>query len=343
MKKQPIKSIYFIKAICALGIIVFHFGREVTGINTALLTSYVNGDWGETLVTVFFAVSGALLYYHYSDGNMNLSQYLWRRWKGIYPMFYLAYFCFMLIRVYELGSLFYYDAPWAYGVTLLGMDGYLINSVGVYYIVGEWFLGAIVIMYLLYPVILPFWKKNHMATFGLILAVYLLFYNKPITNAVGFCTVSSCLMSFAFGMLFMEHREFFTSKAGTAAALLGCLVLYFVKLPISANGADHLFGGCLLIVLTAIGEHLMGYGPVEKLFRILGALSYPVFLVHHEMLYLLLDHWQPDTVWEVVAFLMAGICVILLAAKLLAMATDIMMKIFHRFFGKILAKNRVMS
>ena len=334
MKKQPIQSIYFIKAICAIGIVIFHFGCHATGINTSLITSFENGNWGETLVTVFFAVSGMLLYYHYS-GNLKLSHYYWKRWKGIFPMFYLAYLCFWLFRICQGGAEFYFDAPWAYIFTVFGMDGYMVSRVMTYYILGEWFLGAIIILYLLYPVILQAWKKNHVAAFFFTLVLYLVCYDKPITHDVGFRTISSCLISFVFGMLFLEYRTFFVSAKSVIVALFCCVVLYFIKLPISGNMAGHLMGACLLIVLSAVGENIMNGMPARKLYKELGILSYPVFLLHHQILYSFLQCWQPNSLWTAVLFLFGTVCVIVLAAKVLYIVSNMCIKELDRIVLRI--------
>lgn len=170
------------------------------------LKGYANGNVGSFLVTIFFAVSGALLHYHYAD-HPSLSGYYIKRWRGIYPMFYLGYLYFLVIKTCDNRTPFYRGGAWRYVFTLLGMDGYLEPRVSTYYIIGEWFLGAIIILYLLYPAVLWIFKKSKMAAYVGTVLLYAAFYGKTITSANAFWTVSSCLLSFVFGIAFMKRTD----------------------------------------------------------------------------------------------------------------------------------------
>ena len=72
MKK--IKSFNFIKSICAIGIIIFHFSCYLVNTKFKPFYYFHNGNWGSTFVTVFFIVSGALLYHNYSS-KMDIKKY----------------------------------------------------------------------------------------------------------------------------------------------------------------------------------------------------------------------------------------------------------------------------
>ena len=152
MKRESIKSIHFIKAICAIGIIVYHFSCYKKDTSIQPLYTFANGSWGSVFVTAFFIVSGMLLYYNYEEG-INLKKYYIKRWKSIYPMFYIAYLSFFIGKLFYYGTPFYKDKKWSYIFTILGFDGYLYSNTTTYYILGEWFLGAIIILYILFPVI----------------------------------------------------------------------------------------------------------------------------------------------------------------------------------------------
>lgn len=55
------RSYDFVRAICALGIVAFHFSSHLR--EGAFLPLLTHGTvvWGQTLVTVFFCMSGILL------------------------------------------------------------------------------------------------------------------------------------------------------------------------------------------------------------------------------------------------------------------------------------------
>lgn len=326
MKKPAIPSIYFIKALCALGIIVYHFAMQMTNVDVAFAKNFANGNWGSCFVTTFFVVSGFILHYHYGD-NLELRKFYIKRWRGLFPMFYLAYLFYMVQKFFDNRSLFYKGHPLTYLLTLIGMDGYTMNRINNYYILGEWFLGAIILMYLLYPLVLHFFKKNSIASFAVIAALYGLFYEQPITNANPFWTISSCLVSFCFGMLFSEYRSLFTSRGSVLVCGAGFLVLTFVPLPaVLENLCTHLEGIFLFILLTVIGERIMKKPPVNRVFRELGILSYPIFLVHNQVIIKISLVFQPQTLWKAAVLLALAIGLILPWAKVLSIVTDAVMK-----------------
>lgn len=89
--KQRIYSFDFIRALCAVGIIVFHFSCELdNSVSTKVLHFYSNGSWGNTIVNIFFLLSGAMLYYNNSIIK-SLKVFYYKRFKSIFPMFYKKY------------------------------------------------------------------------------------------------------------------------------------------------------------------------------------------------------------------------------------------------------------
>ena len=318
MRKEQIKSIDFIKGICALGVLLFHFEGHYTARYLSFFDHYFNGG---TLVTVFFVVSGALLWYHYGDG-LNLKDYAIKRWKGIYPMYYIAFIPCWLLNVWRYRSFLYEGSAFAYIYTLLGMDGYLAFNTNTYHIVGEWFLGAIILMYLLFPAIRWAFLKNKWITVVGALALYLGFYGKTVTNVMEFWTISSCLISFCLGPLFMEYRKKLISMPGILASAVGYILLNVVRIPVDSNAALHLSGVCLFILLFALGEKIMARPRLEPMFRTLSRLSYPIFLVHHVIVQVVLMIWQPVPLWQIAALMVLTVAVVLAVSKVLAVITE---------------------
>ena len=330
MRKEQIKSIDFIKGICALGVLLFHFEGHYTARYLSFFSKYFNGG---ILVTVFFMVSGALLWYHYAD-RLNLKDYALKRWKGIYPMYYIAFIPCWLLNVWRHGSFLYEGSGWAYLYTLLGIDGYLAFNTNTYHIVGEWFLGAIILMYLLFPVIRWAFLKSKWATVAGALALYVGFYGKTITNVMEFWTVSSCLISFCLGLLFMEYRKQIISLPGILVAAVGYILLNVVRIPMDSNAAYHVSGICLFILLFALGEKIMARPRLEPIFQVLSRLSYPIFLVHHVILQVIILIWQPKPMWQIAVLVVLTIGVVLLVSKVLAVITKFVVTGFEKNWSK---------
>lgn len=74
---------------------------------------YANGLWRDLFVTVFFIVSGVSLYYRYADdwGNGSLGTYFYKRWRSIFPMYYLIYLYFEVSHIITFRSLFLEGIP----------------------------------------------------------------------------------------------------------------------------------------------------------------------------------------------------------------------------------------
>lgn len=312
MRKPNIPAITFVKAISCLGVVCAHFFPHMTNMDTNQILYYANGYWGGGWVQCFLIASGFLLHYHYSD-HLDLKTYAIKRWRGIFPMFYIAYLFFMYGKVCDSRTIFYYHFPWAYILTLLGMDGYTMQRLPSYYIIGEWFLGVIIILYILYPILRKAFLRNSYAAFAATAAIYLIFYDQPITSAIGLWTVSSCMVSFAMGMLISMHLKAFTNKWAVLASILVIVVLQKERFPVSLNLSMHLVGIAFFILMFVLGKVVMNFRPTGWFFNLLGNLSYPVFLVHNQIIPRVAGAWNPGNPikgW----FLFAVVCVLSLAA-----------------------------
>lgn len=343
MKKPKIPAITFVKGVSAMGVVCCHFFTPLTNIDIYHryhVLNYANGYWGGVWVQVFLMVSGFLLHYHYSD-SLDLKRYAVKRWRGIYPMFYIAYLFFMYGKICDWRSVFYYGHPWSYLLTVLGMDGYLMGRLPAYYIIGEWFLGVIIILYILYPLLRLAFRKNDLLAFLGTLVLYILFLDKPITNDNGLWTVSSCMVSFALGMLACCHRKVFFSKWTVGAAAVLCLVLWRQEFPFPSNLGIHLMGTGMFIVLFALGEKLMAIRPAGWFFGLLGDLSYPVFLVHNQIIPRIVGSWNPGNplkCW----LLFALVCLLsLTAGKALEVVTRAVMAWFDDKLAWLKQKKKI--
>ena len=120
------------------------------------------GSWGYSLVTVFFIISGALIYLNNSTLD-SVSLFYTKRIKTIYPAFYISYISVFTARMCLGGQFTSGKDVYLFALTILGIDGYFSSYVKNFYILGEWFLGALIIIYLLYPFILAVFRKYEKA------------------------------------------------------------------------------------------------------------------------------------------------------------------------------------
>ena len=92
----------------------------------------------------------------------------------------MLYF-FYLNRAFTVHK-FFFKGHWAKILySIIGSDSYLSYKLNTYFIAGEWFLGEIIIIYLLYPLILWIINKNIILIFFiLIIGYYIIFQTNSI-------------------------------------------------------------------------------------------------------------------------------------------------------------------
>lgn len=283
--REKIPAFNFIRAICAIGIIWFHFG---TGSNStvihSILVSYANETrLGYIVVTVFFIISGSLLYYNHPRVK-EVWKFFKKRWLTIFPAFYIAYAGLFLLKTVANRGIDDKPLP-LFILTVLGMDGYTSAATNFenWYLIGEWFLGIIIILYLLYPVLTILMERN---TVGLYFGVALLYFislNIKMLNMDPFRNPFACLFSFVVGMAIARH-QLYRSKALSAISIFGLLALCIIPVGLDINLGNHLAGICAFFLLFYIGDNVMKQKTVSRLFNWIGTISYDIFLLQHIIL-----------------------------------------------------------
>jgi surface polysaccharide O-acyltransferase-like enzyme len=105
-------------------------------------------------------LSGYLLYYNHPSVN-KLTSFYKKRWISIFPTFYIAYIFLYLERIFQSGRFFWSGPTWKLFFSVIGIDGFIFyRQPDDYYLIGDWFLGAIIILYALYPLIISILNKN---------------------------------------------------------------------------------------------------------------------------------------------------------------------------------------
>jgi peptidoglycan/LPS O-acetylase OafA/YrhL len=289
MTDKQLKSGYiyefdFIRVICAIGIICYHFMTD-SGLRDSFPSRIGLFYAGDVFVTVFFALSGAALYCRHREVD-NWAAFYKKRWLAIFPSFYIAYGLFYLILTIRSRAVLFQGIPaWRFILTVIGMDGYLTYRIPDFYILGEWFTGALIILYLLYPLLVRY-KRALPYVFTAAVFAYLFSINHSVSGMDPFRTVSSCLVSFLFGMGMMK---FIKSRIALAVSVLTFLFLSCSLVPISDAGlAGHLAGFSLIVILYHIGTPVERSAALRKVNRRIGGLTYQVFLVQHIVIDLVL-------------------------------------------------------
>ena len=285
MKKQRLFYLDLIRAVALVCILVIHFNAAVTGYFTlpsklfgsVLPFNIYLGDFGSSL---FFMVSGAALQYT-SPGQgrepLNLARFYQKRAKAVYPMFWLAWCIFFPIRFVTKPGYYAAAKTPSLLLTVLGLDNFA-QAAGLvtmdFACVGEWFLGSILFLYLLFPLLRWGLRKQPLLTWAVVLAASL-----PV-HYMGWDArlVAIHIPEFLLGMAFVHWKR--PARLGVLAAL----------------------GGCIHWV------------PLQNACALLSKYSYAVFLTHHVIILRLVDNFDLAAMTRRDTALLFGVYLLAVAA-----------------------------
>ena len=314
IKRKRLEGIIFARVYCSIGIIIFHFFGYSKG-NFKFSYTSANCDWGFMYVTTFFCISGSVIYYNYSVIH-SLKLFYFKRWKSIFPSFYICYIYFFLKNAVKYHRLFFRRSCSYLFLTILGLDGYFRYKFKTYFLIGEWFLGAIIIIYILYPVILWIFRKNILLINFMIFIGYVLMFKTNFFIIKKKRNIITCIYSFYFGMLTIEFKQlFFKNKKALAISLIILIFLCFIRLPRFLL-ICQIQGFCLFIVLIQIGEYLMNFRFNAILVR-MNSLTYNIFLSHKMIILDILSVTNPTEWYLIMILLIITIILTVIFAKIL--------------------------
>ncbi|QPL05820.1 MULTISPECIES: acyltransferase family protein [Actinomyces] len=322
--RRRVFSLDLIRALATLIIVLTHVNNPFLTDGRYLLTNQPFGVYvGDLGVSLFLIVSGASLATTY-HGPLNLRVFFWKRFKGIYPMFWIAWLLGTLYFFVDMGGHPLNVAParsliW----TVLGVDG-LVANFGVHtaYLLGEWFLGFIILFYLVFPLLLAGVERWPKTTAAIILGLYLasLYVLRDGASFPSSVILTVRLPELVFGMYLVRY----VTKVPPVVVVpaLAMLVVTSVLVgTIPKDVATTAVGISVFLILTVLAPWVQ-IGPVSEAVTLVSTYSYPVFLVHHVIIYKLFLYSGLDygSFYPVQLVVMLGVvCVLTLA---LAVALD---------------------
>ena len=281
------------RAVCAVTVALFHYGTtcEAMGLHgfSDRLISYAGGTWGELASLVFLMLSGAALTCGYPAKSFSLASFYKKRWKSLYPLYYLAYMLAAVWLFFYFPGYFAAATPASLLLSALGMDGYFSYRCAGSYILGEWFLGAIVLLYLLYPLLCR--ALEHRAARWAVSAVL------PVASLLvirhgwfgiyygiyGLHNLWLCAFLFWCGMLFEKYHARFPRLFRILPFGGVCFFALTLLVPLGINPFYTMLTGALALfpVLTALGDALQSCRFFTACCRWISKQSYALLLVHH--------------------------------------------------------------
>jgi len=295
-----------IRAVSTLAIVLFHYSYAFVqygvGGSHVYFMMHANGTWGALFVSLFFMLSGASLYYNWNDrmrslkGKGGVLDFYKKRFLAIFPMFYIGWAVCYLMTAISFGRLWNWGGPYRkLLLTLFGIDGYFLYRGLNYYTIGEWFLGAIIMLYLLYPLLqLLMNKAPVMATViitglfalntGRRLVPFMAGYNARVIISDNI-NIITCLFSFWIGLILIKIGRRLINRVSLVISLILSFIIMIIPMPVSTLILSPILAVCFFIILSYISvtldEKLKKRKVYDTVIGFFSKYSYPIFLVHH--------------------------------------------------------------
>ncbi|MGS8051842.1 acyltransferase family protein [Escherichia marmotae] len=290
---RKIDAFDFIRASSVVMIICFHFMSSMVKQGSSWNEHWIVAPMGSIGVSFFIIISGAGIYLSSCNWKGCFNFYK-KRIISIYPTFWFTYLfmsCFLLIfanRIY-IGS-----EPIKWIITILGFDGYMSWYMPTYYIIGEWFLGFIIMMYAIFPLIRPVVHKNKPLALILSIALSLLVYynNKELSSAIPIFNASPewnplvRLPEFIFGAIvasmIVKESRWLLYLFPVAVVYLTFSLLTFDNLNKGIYSVPSLCS--LFYIIVYVLNKIRFYDGVMGGVSFFSATSFVSFLIHHKII-----------------------------------------------------------
>lgn len=299
--KGPKRLVEFdlIRCVAILCVMIYHFRSGEVGIfpESWNFTGFTLGSLG---VSVFFILSGAAIRYS-DEGRYSLGRFVRSRFLSLFPIFWAAFFvahCAYFLWFGGWGP--FSGIPlWKIVYSIFALDGWLGGFTGPNYcVVGEWFLGCILIVYLLYPAIrrLVDWKPVWVLAIYLALVVALSWkyclvvppFNNPFFRGFEF----ACGVAFSRWIVLAKPECRKMLFLIVCIAALGFLAagMYASGHPRPATAFVTIFslGIVAFLLLWFLGSLLKGEH-AKAVLAVCSRYSFAAFLCHHVIAGILLS------------------------------------------------------
>ena len=283
LNNSRVQGFDVVRATSILIIICYHFNSSFIPFNikgfNSIFFNFSNGSWGSVGVTLFFMLSGSAILNKYYD-RFDIYEFYEKRIRAIFPLFYASWILVAFYYFLKYGNIFegidYYKILY----TFVGIDGYLSYLGKNYYLVGEWFLGAILFVYMLFPLLRFFYIKYTIST---VIFLFIAFYINIIIDTFlvdDFCNIFTCLFSFLIGGVYYKYK-FYEKKDLHVFSLLAVWYFTFNKIQINNILIILLYSFFVYHLLFISASLLFKNKILEFVITKISLYSYPMFLLHH--------------------------------------------------------------
>ena len=335
MKKERIFYLDFVRAIAVVLILMTHYNAVYLYAEqpdkvfiTAQIGNIYIGNFG---VSLFFIISGAALMYVY-DEKCELINFYKKRFLSIYPMFWIAYFIAFRYQFYVNKGIDLTVPKRNILLTLFGFDGYFAAVMPTFYILGEWFLGCIILIYIVFPLLRYFIRTHPVVLAVVAMALYVIFLFIPSRlNPVEILPLR--IPEILFGMYYIKYIK--KIKWPVALGALAVLVVNTIVAPQFDDTIQTTYIGISAFLVLAFISDYLDFAWIHRCCSVISKYSYAVFLVHHVIIMAMMATFDLTQITRFYSYLLFLTCCVVIAlfAKLLYELHGAVMKeisLFHK-------------
>jgi peptidoglycan/LPS O-acetylase OafA/YrhL len=323
-KKQRLYSLDLIRAIAVVLILITHYNANFIGFNgpaqpdKVILTAFpFNLYIGDLGVGLFLLISGASMYYVYANRKLNLVQFAQKRLRNILPLFYIAYILAFLYNFWVHSGFSHDNVSLKWGLsTVFGFDS-LMQTVGFpsFMLVGEWFLGMIMLVYLVFPLLKMCFEKQ---TIVMLVVSTLVFIGIQTIQYPGhrFWLLVQLTLGlvpvFVFGMALQKYTKVLTHMLSVGISVAVLVVVSFGRFEmVPAKIMMAIISIPVFIILTYLAKYLEQKN-IKRVVSWLVKYSYPIFLVHHFIINQVVKHFDLLTIGKFDSYILFVLCLSLI-------------------------------
>lgn len=291
-----------LRVLCAAAVCVVHFEEAISPLITQqsipLFAGFTLNLFGSGLaagslaVGIFFMLSGALSLKTIQDSHFKAKTYISHRLSRLLPPLWISWFLVCIWRAQQ-GRFFFSIPTWRFIFTIVGIDGYVYSQTGMatFYLVGEWFYGALIFVTLLWTVVRKcYLKLGGRFTVALIGGVELItIYLCEMNGTSSWTSIPVCLFSFVIGTYISSTNLLQHQKLILPLALLFLLVGFWPT-PLYTPVRYQLVGAGVLLLVELYEQRRLeastrktqrNRSRFERIISALSALTLYFFMFQH--------------------------------------------------------------
>lgn len=299
--KGRLEFVDILKGIAILMVVIVHSSQKIVGMHD---TIYKAAALGETGCQLFFVLSGYLLTYSVNRKQISLKEFYKKRWMSIAPPYYIAVVFWSVVGYlqyrFQISGGFGYNGSIREILCNLFLLNGLFSEGNNNIVPGGWYIGALVILYALYPLVhqitVSLYRKSKVLLSGFYLVLYAVseiavYLNRTgrftslVLNANCFLHQLSCLvMGISVFYVLRDYREMLVrhkKKAMTCMILLLPLQItaYYCGTVPMRNFASGLLFSSLFINCDLFSDRTVNCNISRKLKK-MGQVSYEIYFIH---------------------------------------------------------------